>query len=262
MRTELIACRDVHFRYPGAPRPTLRGVGLALHGGELLVLAGPNGCGKSTLLSLLCGCREVAHGTVTLDGAPIAGRDPRAIARRIAALPQSELAVPYLTGFEMAMLGRTPHLGGVLRQPTAHDRAVAEEALRRAGAGAFRDRRLGELSGGERQLVLIARALAQEPAALLLDEPSSSLDLAHQQALFRLLRTLAERDGLGILAVTHDLNLAARYADRLAVLSEGAIVADGAPGEVLTEEMLRRVYGAEAWAMQGPDGRTTVGLLR
>lgn len=257
---QLLETDGVGFRYAGARTDALRHVSLSVREGELVCLAGPNGCGKSTLLRLAAGALRPASGSLRVGGRSFAALDARARSRLIALLPQSELPVPWMTGLEMTMLGRLPHLQGLLAFESAHDVAVCRRALERADAAAFESRRLGTLSGGERQLVLIARALAQEPRFLLLDEPSASLDLAHQQRLFRLLRDLARNERLGILAVTHDLNLAALAADRLVLMADGAVQAAGTPAEVLQEATLARVFKADVWTSTSPSGQPCVGL--
>lgn len=243
-------------------KPLLEDVSLSLRAGELLAVVGPNGCGKTTLLSLLLGYRKAQRGTVRLDGRNVSSLSPKEIARQMAALPQSEVAAPALTAREMVRLGRTAHWRGLLGMAGPQDEEIVSASLARCGMAGFAERRIGMLSGGERQLVLVARALAQQPRVLLLDEPSSALDLGHQQELFRLLRRLVEEDGLSVLAVTHDLNLAALYADRVAILWQGRIQAMGAPVEVLTAERLRSVYGAQLDVCTSPDGRPMVMLER
>jgi len=257
----ILRCHNVAFAYGNGPK-VLDDVSLELQAGTLLVVAGPNGCGKSTLLSLLLGFARPMKGAIELKDAPLAQFPPGEVARVVAAVPQSEVPALSLTGREMALLGRTPHHRGFLPIHGEEDVPKAERALERAGALAFADRLLGTLSGGERQLVRIARALAQEPRVLLLDEPSSSLDLAHQQSIFRLLRSLVEEEGLAVLTVSHDLNLAATYADSMALMAKGRVHCVGAPDEVMREEILREVFGADLWTGVSPEGHATVGLRR
>ena len=256
-----LRCLDLAFAYGAGPR-VLDGVSLGVESGKLLVVAGPNGCGKSTLLSLLLGFARPLRGQVELEGRPLSQFAPVEVARIVAAVPQSEVPALALTGLEMALLGRTPHRQGFLPVLASQDIPAAERALERAGASAFAHRLLGTLSGGERQLVRIARALAQEPQILLLDEPSSSLDLAHQQNIFRLLRSLAHDEGLAVLTVSHDLNLAATYADQMALMAKGRVHSTGAPDEVMREGLLREVFGADLWTGVSPEGHATVGLRR
>lgn len=245
MNDSLLRAESISFRYPRAPRAAVERVSLALRAGETLAVAGPNGCGKSTLLSLLAGFRKPAEGHVALLGRDLGTISPREAARMLAVLPQMEVAQPRLTAMQMVLLGRLPHLRGPLAFESAEDLRIARESLEAVGMESFAERRLGTLSGGERQLVLAARALAQRPRVLLLDEPTASLDLGHQQRLLRVLRRLAEERSLAVLFVTHDLNLAARFADRIMLLRDGRTHAEGAPAEVLREEVLGPLYDAE-----------------
>lgn len=256
-----LQCRELAFAYGNGPR-VLDGVTLDLESGSLLVVAGPNGCGKSTLLSLLLGFAKPIAGEVKLEGRALSGYAPVEVARIVAAVPQSEVPALSLTGLEMVLLGRTPHRSGYLPVLDSRDIPAAERALERAGAAPFAGRMLGTLSGGERQLVRIARALAQEPRVLLLDEPSSSLDLGHQQNIFRLLRSLAHDEGMAVLTVSHDLNLAATYADRMALMAAGEVRATGTPDEVMREDLLREVFAADLWTATSPEGHAIVGIRR
>jgi len=231
---------DVHFGYPDGPE-VLRGASLALAAGSRLAIAGPNGAGKSTLLRLAAGLLEPRRGEVRFFGRPIEELPRAELAREVAWVPQEiESAFPFTVG-EVALMGRYPHLGPFGFE-SPRDRAIALGALSEVGAAHLADRLFGSLSGGERRRVAIASALAQEPKVLLLDEPTSGLDLAAQAALALVLERLAARQ-IAIALVTHDLNLAARIADRVALLAEGRIEALGAPCEVLTQERLARLYG-------------------
>jgi iron complex transport system ATP-binding protein len=176
---------------------------------------------------------------------------PRERARQIAVVPQHAPAVFDFTALEVVLMGRSPHLPA-LGVESAHDVAVAREAMRRTGTEAFAGRSLGALSGGERQRVLLARALAQETPILLLDEPTAHLDVNFQIETLRLLRTLHAERGVTVLAVLHDLNLASLYCDRLIMLSSGRLAAEGPPNEVLTAERLDEVYGAAVWCEPHP----------
>jgi iron complex transport system ATP-binding protein len=225
-------------------RAVLDGVDLAVAPGELVVLAGRNGAGKTTLLRVAAGLVPAARGEVRLLGAPLETLSRRAIAQRLALVPQ-ETAVPFaFSARELVLMGRSPHLG-LLGFETRADLAAAEAALERVGVAALADRAVPTLSGGERQLVMVARALAQEAPVLLLDEPTAHLDLAHRLALVALLRELA-RAGRAVLLVSHDLGAAARAADRVAFLHAGRIAAAGPPAQVLAPALLREVYGVEA----------------
>lgn len=239
----------VEFGYEPGQR-VLAGIDVTLVPGELLAILGPNGSGKSTLLRLLAGLRAPQQGSVTLDGAAVAALPAHARARAIAVVPQLLRALPGVTVAEFVAGGRYAHLGG-WRIATAADRDAVEQALARTDVAAWRTRLLHELSGGERQRVFIARALAQQAAVLLADEPTTSLDLDHQLATMALLGSLA-RDGHAVLVVTHDLNLASQFADRILLLAAGRIVAAGTPREVLRAEVLVPVYGPGVLVQQFP----------
>jgi iron complex transport system ATP-binding protein len=233
-------------------------VSLALRPGELVAVIGPNGAGKSTLLRLLAGELRPDAGRVTLDGQPLAAWNRRALARRRAVLPQSSTLSFAFTAGEVALLGRAPHCGG-LDGPL--DRAIARRALELAGIGDLAARRYPSLSGGERQRVHLARVLAQLMTApgeyaggyLLLDEPVTSLDPSHQHAALALTRDFAARGG-GALAILHDVNLAARYADRVVVLAAGRVAAEGAPAEALTPDVLAGVFEMPFRRVADPEG--------
>ncbi len=219
---------------------------LTLAPGEFVAVVGPNGAGKSTLLRLLAGEIRPSCGAIHLDRKPLAAWNRRALARRRAVLPQSSsLSFPFTVG-EVALLGRAPHTGGV---ETALDRAVVRHALEAVGVGELAERVYPSLSGGERQRVHLARVLAQlmaapgqyAPGFLLLDEPVTSLDPRHQHAALALARSYVAAGG-GALAILHDVNLAARYADRAIVLANGRIVANGTPAEALAPEVISPVF--------------------
>lgn len=239
-------------------RRILEGIDLCVRPGEVLALIGPNGAGKSTLLAALCAELSPSRGAVLLDGRPLGRLRLGAVARRLAVLPQeSRLDFPF-TALEIALLGRIPHEGAVSTR--GRDEAIAAAALERAGVAHLRERAYPTLSGGERQRVQLARVLAQlwndeppeEDRYLLLDEPVSSLDPAHQHAVLRLARTLAS-ESIGVVAVLHDLNLAAQYADRIALLAQGSIVAEGSPAEVLAPELLQQTFELPVRILSHPD---------
>ncbi len=218
----------------------MRGISLSVAPGGLLAVVGPNGAGKTTLLKLLSGSLRPHAGEVDLDGRPLPYLDDRERARTIAVVPQSESSPFPVAVREMVAMGRYAHLGAWERSGD-RDREVVARAMERCAVGEFADRQLGELSGGERQRARIARALAQEAPILLLDEPTAGLDLRYRMELFHLLREL-RADGLAVLVITHDLNLAARFADRLLLLDRGRATARGSPEEVLSREALEAVY--------------------
>jgi iron complex transport system ATP-binding protein len=224
-------------------RRVLRDVSLALVAGELVALVGPNGAGKSTLVAVASGVRAATRGEVRLDGRPIQGWSRLAVARRLAVVAQGEELPAGYRVEEVVALGRTPHIG-FLRALGEGDRRAVEAAMRAADVWRLRDRPVDALSGGERQRVVLARAYAQAPFVLLLDEPTSHLDLRYQVEALRSARAAADR-GVAVLVVLHDLNLAARAADRVVLLHAGRVVADGTPAQVFDEARLRAVYGAD-----------------
>jgi len=231
----------VWFAYDALP--VVRDVSIGLRSGEMVALAGPNGSGKSTLLKLLTGVRRPSRGQALLDGQPIARLPMRLVARHIAVVSQHIDAALMFTVERLVMMGRTPHTG-FLGFPGHGDREAVESALQATELGPLANRRFGELSGGEQQRVMLAMALAQETRFLLLDEPTVHLDLHHQHELLELLRTLNAQRGIGVVAVMHDLNLAALYFDRLAVMQEGRLVADGPAGETVARPEVLAVFRA------------------
>jgi iron complex transport system ATP-binding protein len=250
----------VSVAFAAGQRPALDGASLSLPRGRLLGLLGPNGSGKSTLLRVAAGLLSPHQGAVRLDGRPLASLRRGEIARRIAFVPQGAVVPEAFTGWDVALAGRTPHLRP-LRGPSPADEAVARRALDLVDATHLADRRAGEMSGGERQRLLLARAIAQEPAALLLDEPTTHLDLPHQLAILDLTLRLVESGDLAALAVFHDLNLAAEYCDQIALLHEGRILVHGTPHEVLTPDWIARVYGIDVAVVPHPEsGRPVVFL--
>ncbi|WP_052365420.1 ABC transporter ATP-binding protein [Halotalea alkalilenta] len=216
-------------------------VSLQVPPGELMGLLGPNGSGKSTLLRLFAGLARPARGEVLLDGAPLARRSRRDIARRIALVEQHATTDTDISVLESVRLGRTPHRSAISGW-SANDQRAVDSALDQVGLADKCARRWHTLSGGERQRVQIARALAQQPSELLLDEPTNHLDIQHQLELLELVRRLP----LTCVMAIHDLNLAAMFCDTLAVLDGGRLVAFGAPEEVLTPALIERVYGVRA----------------
>lgn len=244
-----LSCRALTVTVQG--RDLLHGVSLSLEPGRVTVIVGPNGAGKSTLLSCLAGLRDPTSGAVGLDDTDLSEIRSKDRAQRIAYLPQiPEVAWP-VEARTLIELGRVPFVGA--RGLTEADRMAVERAVAEAGVEAFTRRTVDTLSGGERARVLIARALAGEPAWLLADEPLAGLDPAHQLDATDLFRRLA-REGMGVVVTLHDLSLAFRLADRVIVLAQGAIIADAGPVEALTPDNLRRAYGVEASLGHGPAG--------
>src|SRR6185503_19340266 len=258
----LVAASDLAVGFPlagGGHREVLRGVNLALARGELVALMGTNGSGKTTLLRTFSGALTPDRGSVTFDGRPVGEWRRQALAQRVAVLPQ-QLELPLGSRVaELVAMGRAPHARRLFASSAEDDRAIAR-ALLDADAADLADRPAEELSGGERQRLLMAMALAQEPDLLLLDEPTLHLDLAHQVALLGAIRRLRDQRGLTVLAVLHDLNLAAAFAPRVAILDEGRVVADGPPVDVLSPDLVRRVFGVQVDEAITPDGRRHLAL--
>lgn len=245
--------RALGYRYPGAPTPALDGVDLSLGRRELLAVVGPNGSGKTTLLRLMLGLLRPARGQVLVQGRPASEWDRRGLARLVGVVAQREEPAFPVKVRDAVSLGRYPHVGplGALR---ADDRHAVERALARCDAAQLADRWVGTLSGGEWQRVRAARALAQSPSALVLDEPTANLDVGHEMELFELLAELVRADGLAGLVITHHVNLAARYADRLVVLHRGRVAASGPPATVMRREVLEPVF---AWPLDVTRWRET-----
>jgi len=222
-------------------RRVLRDVFLSVATGEVLALVGPNGAGKSTLIRAVSGVTPIQNGDVHIDGRPLSEMSTMERARYLAVVPQARGLPPAFTVYESVLMGRTPHLGW-LGRTGPRDRERVYYALEHTHMLALAERYVGELSGGEQQQVLLARALAQDTPVLLLDEPTTHLDLQHRDSLIQLICELAETKKLAVLMVLHDLNLAGLYADRVALLVAGQVEGVGTPSEVLTEANLSRVY--------------------
>jgi iron complex transport system ATP-binding protein len=252
----MLSVRGLHVSY--GEHPVLRGVDLDAARGEVVAVLGPNGCGKTTLLRAITGGVAYSAGEIAIDGASVRGMSAGALAKRVAVVTQGAVLPEGFTALEVALMGRTPHLR-LLQSEGRRDLQIVQAAMQRADCWQLRDRRVEELSGGERQRVVISRALAQEPELLLLDEPTSHLDLQHQVDTFRLLRELCTERRLTAVAVVHDLTLAAMFSDRMALLADGRIEATGAPADVLRAETIERVYGIAVRVLAHPDtGRPVV----
>lgn len=232
--------RRIGFRYPTAPRAALRDLSLRIARGALCAVIGPNGSGKSTLLKLLVGALEPPSGQVLYQGLRLSAWGRRSFARHVGVVPQIEQPTFPLAAREIVAMGRYPHLG-LLGRESAADRRVIADAMTRCDVLDLADRPFSTLSGGERQRVRIARALAQQPETLVLDEPTVSLDIQHEMEIFELLKEL-RADRATVVVVTHNLNLAARYAGQLLLLDQGELVAQGPPAEVLYRAAIERVY--------------------
>ena len=222
-------------------RRVLHDISLDVQAGEVLALIGPNGAGKSTLVRAASGVIPVQAGKVSVNGEDLLAQPVMRRARSLAVVPQAVSMPPAFTVWETVLLGRTPYLN-FLGHVSSRDEEIARLALQKVDALDLAERRVGELSGGEQQRVLLARALAQATPILFLDEPTVHLDLQHQISLMDIIRVLAHNDYLAVLIALHDLNLAARYADRVALLVAGEIKAAGTPRQVLTPEIISMAY--------------------
>ena len=240
--------------------PVLNSVSCAVSGGGWLALIGPNGAGKSTLIRAMAGL--VAYGgTVTLDEVDMRAMKAKERARVLAYVPQEPTLPPDLTVEQYVLLGRTPHLG-YLATPGRHDRERARSAMARLDVTKFAQRRLARLSGGERQRAVLARALAGDPKVLLLDEPTSMLDVGHEQQVLELVDELRKDAGLTVVSTLHDLTVAGQYADTLVMLDGGEVVAAGSPQTVLTAALIESVYAAKVNVIAGRDGHPVVAPVR
>ncbi|MBM3949652.1 MAG: heme ABC transporter ATP-binding protein [SAR202 cluster bacterium] len=245
----MLEIRDVHFSYNGLP--VLRGLSLSVGPGELVGVVGPNGAGKTTLLRLIAGVLAPSSGHVLVSGLDLRSVRPAERARMVAAVPQSAQVPRGFSVLDVVLMGRNPHLG-LLQWEGKRDLQIAASAMEQMGIAGLAERQATELSGGEQQRVVVAMALAQEAPVLLLDEPTSNLDLAHQQRVMELVREMCrERDG-AVMVSMHDLTLAGQSCDRLVMLAEGRVWAEGVPGEVLTAESIRKVYGVDVVVAQHP----------
>jgi iron complex transport system ATP-binding protein len=246
-----VVLRTERLRAGYHDREVLHEVTFELGRGEFCGLLGPNGSGKSTLLKALAGVLRPWSGRAELFGADVRTLSPRAIARRVAVIPQGVSILFPFSVEEVVAMGRHPHLGRFEREGR-RDREAIERALEETETAALARRPLDELSGGEQQRVVIARALAQEPELLLLDEPTTHLDINHQVEVFELLARLNRERALTVLAVSHDVNVCAEYCRRLMVLKAGRLVASGTPRELVTPALIRDVYGAAVSVVANP----------
>jgi iron complex transport system ATP-binding protein len=245
----MLALRDVTAGYAGTA--VLHGVSLAVDEGSFVGLIGPNGSGKTTLLRVASGVLAPTAGEVLLQGGRVDAIDRRELARTMACLSQELVLDLPFTVRQVVLMGRAPHLPRVGGE-SERDHTIAERCMALADVTGLADRPITETSGGERQRAFIAMCLAQEPHVLLLDEPTSHLDIAHQLAILDLIRGLNRDRGLTVVAVLHDLNLAAEYCDAVALLDRGAVGAFGPPAEVLTAEAIAAVYGAQVTVQTNP----------
>jgi iron complex transport system ATP-binding protein len=240
----------LHISY--GDTPVLRGLDLALPAGDVTAIIGANGCGKSTLLRALGRLLAPPSGVVLLDGGDVHRRPTREVARELGLLPQGATCPEGLTVEDLVARGRFPHRGR-LRPWTAQDQAYIEAALEQTNTVDLRDRPVDQLSGGQRQRAWIAMALAQNTPTMLLDEPTTYLDLAHQVEVLDLLVHLNKERGRTVVLVLHDLNQAGRYADRIVAMRDGRVVSDGTPAQVLTQSTIQHVFGLRCRIVDDPE---------
>ena len=242
--------RDTGVRY--GEFEALRHVTVAFRRAEFVAIAGPNGAGKSTMLAVMAGLRSGYSGDCLFSGRDVRRWNRTEFARRVSVVPQSvRIEFPF-TAEQVVLMGRTPHAHAMFESDK--DAAEVERAMFLTGTTAFRTRDFRSLSGGEKQRVVVASALAQTPEVLLLDEPTTHLDLEHQVSLYRLLQSLA-KDGMLVIAITHDLNLASTFADRIVVLRSGELVVDGSPEAVFSPTLIHDVFRVQTQVHPGPGGR-------
>jgi iron complex transport system ATP-binding protein len=256
----ILEARSVSVRYRKGRPLALNQVSCGVNPGELVAVVGPNGSGKTTMLRALLGLLPLETGLALVDGRAVSQWSRRSLAQTVGVVGQQEETVFPLTVAETVMLGRYAYLGA-LGAPGVRDRAAVQTALERCDIVGLADRPVDSLSGGEWKRVRVARALAQEPRALILDEPTASLDVRHEMELFELVDHLV-RDGLGGLIITHHLNLAARFSHRILLLDRGSVVAAGTPAEVLNQETLSRVFDWPVAVTTWSDGSPQVMPLR
>ncbi len=250
--------RNVTLAY--GDQVVLNSISFEVRAGELLGMVGPNGCGKSTLIKGLTKVMALRSGHICIDDKDIRTISQRQLARLIAVVPQDHTLPEAFTSFEVVLMGRTPHLG-FLEFEGQDDINIAVRAMERTGTRHLSERRVGELSGGERQRLTIARALTQQPAVIVLDEPTSHLDINYQIETLELISNLCKEEGLIVLAAMHDLNLAAQYCNRVIMLSNGGIHAEGCPSEVITAENIKEAYRADVCVSVHPINHLPVTLI-
>ena len=231
---------NVEFTYPGNTNKVLNGVSLKLEKGEVLSILGPNGAGKSTLLNCMTGLLKPGHGSIKLDGSDISSLSARQVARVISYVPQTHIPAFSYTVLHFVTMGRAPHIGA-MQKPRTSDVEVAKNALKTISIEHLADKSYTEISGGERQLTIIARALAQQPKAIIFDEPTAHLDYGNQHRILRLIKSLSER-GYGIIITTHNPDHALLLGGNVGILSSDGTLVSGGCEEIITEERLKEVY--------------------
>ncbi len=247
----IIEAHDIEFAYRSNV-PVLNGVSLTAAAGRLVCILGPNGSGKTTLLRCLLGRLRPGAGEIVLDGRPLSKYSHRGLARLLAYVPQFPRSAFASTVRELVLMGRFCH-AGALGMVGEQDRSVAELAMKMTGTSRFADRTLEELSGGEAQCVMIARGLAQQPSVILLDEPTSHLDVKNQLTIYRMMQRLAREWGMAVVCVSHDVNLAGRFADELVLMRAGQVAAAGTPAEVVRRDVLAAAYDVQIDLIDAPD---------
>ena len=236
----ILTLENIGFKY--GEIPALKGIDLKVGEGEILGILGPNGSGKSTLLKIMDGVLVPDEGVIRIEGVPLSKLTRPELARKVAMVGQENYFRFSFTALEVVLMGRFPHLKR-LQFESEKDLRIAQEALSSTRSLDLAGRSINELSGGEKQRILIARALAQEPKSILLDEPTSFLDLKFKREIFRLISTLSREKGLGVIFVSHDIDLASQYCHRLLMLKNGSIHVIGKPGDVITAANIEEVYG-------------------
>ena len=247
----VLTATGLSFSYR-ADRPVLKGMDLGAPAGKLVCILGPNGSGKTTLLRLLLGQLAPTGGQILLDGRDLHKHSPRELARLLAYVPQfPQSAFAYTVG-EIVLMGRLAHMG-MMGIASEQDQAVARQAMMMTDTLDFAHRTLEELSGGEAQCVMIARALAQQPSVMLLDEPTSHLDMKNQLTIYQMMSRLAHDWQMAVVCVSHDINMASRYADELVLMRGGELIARGTPADVIRQDVLQRVYDIKVQLIDAPD---------
>jgi iron complex transport system ATP-binding protein len=241
--TTIVTASDLRFAYR-AGNDVLCGVNLTARRGRFTCLLGPNGSGKTTLLKLLLGVLPPGSGTIELEGKPLVTYSPKALAKKIAYVPQTPTSALNFPVRELVLMGRYAHTGA-MGLPSETDLQIARLAMEMTESTDVAGRTLEELSGGQAQCAMIARALAQQPSVCLLDEPTSHLDIRNQLKIYRMMQRLAHDWNMAVVCVSHDINLAARFADELTLMKQGGVVAGGGPGDVLREDLLRETYDVD-----------------